>query len=196
MKWRGLERMPSWYARWTDPHQFAEQRAWLLHDLSGDVLEVGVGIGYNLRFYPDQVTLTALDIEPANVDYVADQMITPQPRLLAASGDALPFADHSFDHLVATLVLCSVDSQAQALAEFARVLRPGGTVRLIDHTLSGHWLIDMALNLLEQPWIWFTGGCHPNRDTPGELERLGWTFEQHQVLALNLVHTMIVRPPR
>ena len=92
-----------------------------------------------------------------------------------ASAESLPFADHSFDVVVSTLVLCTVDSPERAAAEIRRVLRPGGDLRLIEHVRDptnakrARWQ-----DRLERPWGWVAGSCHPNRDTRATLEAAGF----------------------
>jgi SAM-dependent methyltransferase len=87
------------------------------------------------------------------------------------AAEALPFAEASFDTLVATLVLCTVDDPGAAAAEAHRVLKPGGKLLFIEHvrdeegTGRARWQ-----DRLERPWGWVAGGCHPNRDTGRLLE--------------------------
>ena len=80
--------------------------------------------------------------------------------------------------MVSTLVLCSVEAPDRAVAEIVRVLDPAGRLLCVEHVRSpdsrrlAGWQ-----DRLERPWGWFTGGCHPNRDTVAELEAAGLRTE-------------------
>ena len=153
----------------------AERRRRLLTDAGGRVLEVGPGPAMNLRHYPAAVTELVL-AEPE------EPMARRLERKLAAAGHAgavvrapaehLPFEDDAFDVAVSTFVLCTVEEPDRALAELARVLRPGGLLLLMEHvraedgSRTAQWQ-----DRLERPWHWFAHGCHPTRRTAERLER-------------------------
>ncbi len=152
-----------------------DRRRTLLADARGRVLEVGPGPAMNLRHYPAAVTDLVL-AEPE------EPMARRLERKLAAAGHAgtvvrapaedLPFANDAFDVAVSTFVLCTVEEPDRALAELARVLRPGGLLLLMEHvraedgSRTAQWQ-----DRLERPWHWFAHGCHPNRRTAERLER-------------------------
>jgi len=101
----------------------------LLAEASGDVLEIGAGTGTNLLYYGSAVrTLTFTEPEKPMVRRLQRRILERRPdaKLLRAPAEDLPFEDDSFDTVVATLVLCTVDDQPRALRELRRVLRPGG----------------------------------------------------------------------
>ncbi len=143
-------------------------RAALLAGADGRVLEIGAGTGLNLPHYPATAQLTLT--EP-----VAPMRHRLQERVRAAGRDAdvvdaraeaLPFADGSFDTVVSTLVLCTVDDPHDALREVRRVLRPGGQLVFIEHVRAAGsggraWWQDR----LVRPWAAFAGGCRCNRPT-------------------------------
>src|SRR5699024_388262 len=93
----------------------------LVCGLSGHVLEVGTGTGLALPGYPDTVTaVTAIDVDEAAL--ARAQRRRPDARLLYANVEELPFPSASFDAVVSSLVFCSVEAPARALAEVFRVL--------------------------------------------------------------------------
>ncbi len=197
MRWRGIEHMPRLYelASLRSSATVTRLRERTLQSLRGRVLEIGAGSGLNLPFYDPAAEVIACDIDVRNVAYAAHKPAARTIALLAADAQALPFAAAQFDHVVSTLVLCSVDQQQRAFAEIARVLRPDGLVHLIEHTISGKPTVDWVLDRIERPWGWLTGGCHPNRDTVGALSASGWQIIEHEALGGNLLHRLIVRPP-
>ncbi|HEX9270368.1 MAG TPA: class I SAM-dependent methyltransferase, partial [Candidatus Limnocylindria bacterium] len=95
-----------------DRFLFGEGRAWVCSQASGDVLELGVGTGRNLSFYPPDVRLTAIDLSPAMLEVARRRARELGRAVDLRLGDAerLEFADGSFDSVVITLVLCTVPS--------------------------------------------------------------------------------------
>ena len=101
------------------------------------------------------------------------QEVRPQIELRPAAAEALPFDDRAFDHVVVTLVLCTVDQPDRALSEMQRVLRPDGTLRLIEH-VRGDGGLGRAQDALVPVWSWVGAGCHPNRRTAESLRASGF----------------------
>ncbi|MGC3954216.1 MAG: class I SAM-dependent methyltransferase [Propionicimonas sp.] len=118
-------------------------RARLLQQATGRVIEAGIGTGANLPHYPAGVRLSGVDASPAMlaraIDRAAGLGLTVD--LAPADADRLPFPDAGADTVVATLLLCSVPRVETTLAEFARVLRPGGRLLLLDHVASSSALL-------------------------------------------------------
>src|SRR2546429_379468 len=108
--------------------QLNPRRKALLRPVSGRILEIGVGSGQNLGFYQAGASVVAIDADPGMMARAVPRgrAASIPVHLVAARGEALPFRDASFDAVVVTLALCSVDSPDQALAEMRRVLEPGG----------------------------------------------------------------------
>jgi ubiquinone/menaquinone biosynthesis C-methylase UbiE len=150
----------------------AERRRRLLATAQGRVLEIGAGTGLNLPYYTDAVS-----------ELVLTEPEAPMARRLArraggrevvsARAEALPFADASFDTVVSTLVLCTVEDPAGALAEARRVLRPGGRLLFIEHVRADGGLARWQ-DRLEGLWRHVGNGCHANRDTLTTLSANGF----------------------
>ncbi len=164
----------------------------LLAPLSGVVCEVGAGSGSNFEHYPPAVD-TVLAVEPddtlrAAAVRAADRLQSTRPGLhiqvLDASADGLPFADGSFDAVVACLVLCSVPYQRTALGQMHRVLRPGGALGVYEHVRSAHRTMARLQDAVVPVWSRLAGGCHPNRDTLQAVADAGFTVCDSRVLAL------------
>ena len=140
----------------------ARHRRDLLAYAEGRVLESGAGTGLNVRHYRNSIEALVLT-EP--VEPMASKLerrverLGPLMRVCRTPAEALPFADHSFDTVVSTMVLCTVEDPVRALSEIARVLRPGGRLLFIEHMRSdterwGRWQ-----DRLERPWASFGWGC-------------------------------------
>ena len=111
-------------------------RQTLLADAVGRVLEIGAGTGANLPFYNGSIeSLVVTEPEPPMLRRLqrTAREHAPRAQVLRAPAEDLPFADHSFDTVVSTLVLCGVDDQPRALREARRVLRPGGRLLFLEH---------------------------------------------------------------
>src|SRR5262249_31667794 len=112
---------------------------------SGRGLEIGAGTGGNLPFFPNDADGVATAPDPFMLRRggvgVAQQGRTVE--LHQAPAEALPFPAASFDTVVSTLVLCSVDCSERALHEIRRVLKPGGTLRFYEH-VRGSGLAGLA----------------------------------------------------
>lgn len=155
-------------------------RGRLLDGLTGRVLEVGAGQGRNFAHYPDTVT-EVVAVEPDDTLRTAAQRAAAQAHVpvtvRAGHAGELPGEDGEFDAVVFSLVLCSVDDQAAALAESARVLRPDGQVRFYEHVRSRHRIAGLLEDAITPLWRRMGGGCHPNRDTEAAIRAAGFTIE-------------------
>ena len=153
----------------------------LLAGLSGRVVEVGAGTGPNFRLYPGTVT-EIVAVEPEKYLRAKAEATAAQSRrairLVDAIADRLPFEDASFDAAVAAQVLCSVPSQATALAELRRVLKPGGELRFYEHVLARDSRRARFQRLAGRVTPHVAGGCHPDRDTARAIEEAGFAIER------------------
>ncbi|AEB11773.1 class I SAM-dependent methyltransferase [Marinithermus hydrothermalis] len=114
---------------------FGRWRPLLFQELKGKVLEVGVGTGKNLPYYPSSVEVVAVDPSPAMLERARRraQRLGVVVDLRQVDAQRLPFEDGSFDAVVASFVFCSVADPVAGLREALRVLRPGGELRLLEH---------------------------------------------------------------
>jgi ubiquinone/menaquinone biosynthesis C-methylase UbiE len=151
----------------------AELRAELVAGLTGRVLEVGVGNGISFEHYPPEVLeLVAVEPEPylrVQAQRAADRAPVPI-RVVQGVADSIDAADASFDAVVVAGVLCSVPDQAAALAEFRRLVRPGGELRFYEHVRSRRAGFARYQDRVDPLWSRAMGGCHPNRDTLAAIE--------------------------
>ena len=121
--------------------QFAERhfldgsRVWVCSQAAGRTLEIAIGTGLNLPFYPADIELAGVDLSPAMLAKARDRAagLGRAIDLREADALALPFPDASFDTVVCTFGLCAVPDDGSAVAEAVRVLRPGGMMLLADH---------------------------------------------------------------
>jgi len=172
----------------------------------GRALELGAGTGLNLAHYPPELTeLVLAEPDPHMAKRLREKVAKERSRrveVISAAAEELPFEDASFDTVVGTLVLCSVDRPVQALAEARRVLVPDGSLLFIEHVRSERPRLARWQDRLERPWGWFAAGCHPNRDTDAAIAAAGFRIEQLDrgelpkapAIARPLISGLAVRP--
>src|SRR3954453_210072 len=117
---------------------FAGGREWACSQAEGDVLEIAVGTGRNLPHYPAGVRLIGIEFSPEMLNIARDRAaaLGRDVDLRRGGGQALEFADESFDTVIITLALCTIPDDRKAAAEARRVLRRGGRLILLEHVRS------------------------------------------------------------
>lgn len=162
----------------SEEHGLGDHRTALLRHARGRVLEIGAGTGVNLRHYPadgiDELVLTEPEAPMARRLEDRAAGAHRDVEVLRASADALPFADGSFDTVVATLVLCTVPDPERALAEIHRVLAPGGTLLFLEHVRHDDPARARKQDRITPVWRHVGHGCHLNRDTPALIGAAGF----------------------
>ena len=134
---------------------------------SGDVFEIGCGGGINQQFYNPAAIDSYAGIDPGGklLDYAraeAEKKGWPAD-IRDGLGEAIPFADESFDTVVCTYTMCSVEDQAQVVREMRRVLRPGGRLLFLEHGRAPDADVARWQDRIEPVWKPFAGGCHLTR---------------------------------
>ena len=158
-----------------------EHRRKLLSPAQGRVLEVGAGTGFNLPHYPSAVSeLVVTDRLDGMLSRARKRASNVGREIVAerVAGESLPYPDGSFDTVVASFVLCSVDEQDRVLGEFRRVLKPGGRYLFLEHVRSEDPELARKQDRYEGLWKAVCFGCHCNRDT---LPRIEAAFEVEEV---------------
>jgi len=149
----------------------SEERRALLTQAAGATIEIGAGTGLNLSAFPPAVTRLCL-VEP-DPDMRKRLLRRASGRgdveIVDARAEALPFPDASFDTAVVTFALCNVTDLETALAEIARVLRPGGRLLFLEHVRDTDPTIARKQDHPVFLYSWI--GCHPNRDTLTAISR-------------------------
>jgi ubiquinone/menaquinone biosynthesis C-methylase UbiE len=129
----------------------ADSRRWVCRRAHGSTLEIAVGTGANLGYYPDDVELTGVDWSEAMLRVAAGAAgrLGREITLQRADATALPFAERQFDTVVCTFACCCLPDERAALAEAVRVLRPGGALLLVDHVVATWLPLRVAQRVVE-----------------------------------------------
>ncbi|CDX00885.1 class I SAM-dependent methyltransferase [Desulfitobacterium hafniense] len=141
-------------------------RKTILNQVEGKILEVGVGTGKNLAYYPPNSNITGIDLSPGMLAKARDKARKLQipARLLEMDAQDLQFPENSFDTVVATCVFCSVPDPISGLKEIKRVCKPGGKILLLEHVRSDNPLLGRIMDLLDPLTVRMIGS-HINRRT-------------------------------
>ncbi|NYH52076.1 MULTISPECIES: class I SAM-dependent methyltransferase [Nocardiopsis] len=158
-------------------------RARLCGRARGRVLDVAVGTGHNLPYYPEDVEVTGVDLSPGMLAKARSRAAGLAAEVDLREGDAqdLPFGDGEFDTVVCALALCTIPDQYRALSEMRRVLRPGGLLLLVDHVEYTRWPLRRR---------------EARKDRPRRLPRhvavdAGFTVDHHDRMALGFIERVV-----
>jgi ubiquinone/menaquinone biosynthesis C-methylase UbiE len=175
---------------------FIGGREWVCGQAQGEVLEIGVGTGRNLRHYRDDVRLTGVELSPAMLEIARMRARELRRDVDLRLGDAqsLELPDESFDTVVCTLSLCTIPDDRAAVAEARRVLRPGRHFLLLEHVRSPVLPIRLGQRLLEPLAVRFEAD-HLLREPLDHLRAEGFEVEQLQRSKLGIVERVAARKP-
>lgn len=163
----------------------------------GRVLDVGVGTGCNMPFYPNGADVVGIDASQAMLERAAERAIESgrQVQLLEANLLDLGFEDQAFDTVVATFVLLCLPEELQlpALRTLHRVVKPDGQLLILDYKLSERPGVRLAMRCIG-PWLkWAFGGSYDVR-TSDYVEAAGFEVVGRRSFMLDSVSLMILRP--
>jgi ubiquinone/menaquinone biosynthesis C-methylase UbiE len=153
---------------------FSLWREELLSVVTGSVLEVGIGTGKNLPYYPADIGLIGIDISPEMLRRAkrrADNMGV-KADLRVMDIEKMTFPDKYFDFAVSTFVFCSVPDPVKGMQEVKRVLKPGGTALFLEHVRSENRILGTIMDFLN-PLIRSIVGANINRRTVENISKAG-----------------------
>lgn len=165
-----------------------KQRVKVVPKAAGKVLELGIGGGLNLRFYDPAKVESVSGVDPS-AELRAFALEAERPEGLKVdiqkgTAEALPFESGSFDCVVCTFTLCSVQSPSAALAEAKRVLKPGGRFLYCEHGLAPDPDVVKWQRRLEPMWKAIAGGCHLTRPITTSVLGAGFTVTSSERMYL------------
>ncbi len=159
--------------------QLLPRRERVVSAAAGRVLEIGIGSGLNLPFYPPDVhEIFGLDPAPrllAMAGRAAERLRRPV-TLIEGSAEAIPLDDNSIDTAVTTWTLCSIPDAGHALTEVRRVLKATGQLLFVEHGMAPEDSVRKWQNWLDPAWTRIAGGCHLNRPIRDLIVRAGFSL--------------------
>jgi len=179
-----------------DRRFLADSRAWVCAQATGDVLEVAIGTGLNLPYYPDGVRLTAVEWSADMLAHARDRAAHLGREVDLRQGDAqaLDLPDGTFDTVVCTFSLCAIPDDRRAVAEMVRVLRPGGLLLLADHVEGAPWAVRAVQWVVERVSI-PVDGEHYRRRPIRHVQAMGLPIERHDRMKLGIIERLAARKP-
>ena len=175
---------------------FEGGRAWACSRAKGRVLELAIGTGRNLPFYASDVSVVGIDISDGTLAFARDRAQEVDIDVELQRGDAqeLPFEDESFDTVLSTLTMCNIPDYGKAQREAMRVLKPGGSLIMMEHVRSdrawvraGQWLMQQVSYRID--------GDHQLRDPLAKARDNGFEIIEFESLKLGIVHRINARKP-
>ena len=166
---------------WLMERRFRPRREKLWQFAYGpQVLEVGVGTGKNMEFWPLNCKMTAIDLTPGMLDIARQRLKTLNRQgddLRLGDVQHLEFPSATFDTVVATFVFCSVPDPVEGLREIGRVVRPGGQILLLEHVRIDRPVIGTLMDVLA-PLIVRLNGANINRRTVENVRAAGLQIDR------------------
>jgi len=158
------------------------QRAKIIPQAQGTVLEIGVGSGLNLPFYDKARIkhLTAIDpsVETWDKNKFDIQKLPFNFEFIKASAEAIPADNNCFDTVVITYALCTIPDTEKALEEIRRVLKPNGKLLFCEHGKAPDLAVQKWQNNINPLWKRLGGGCHLNKDIPLIIKQNGFNIKK------------------
>jgi SAM-dependent methyltransferase len=150
----------------------------VFNQLPQRVVEIGSGVGANLRYLPAGATLVAVEPNP----HMHRRLQTAARRkgvrleLHDQVGERIDLPDDSVDVVISSLVLCSVTDPAHVLSEILRILRPGGRYSFVEHVAApGGTPTRVLQRMFRRPWAWTFEGCSCERDLEATIRAAGFS---------------------
>lgn len=163
--------------------------------LTGNILEVGVGTGNNIPFYPAEGTVTGIDFSERMLEKAKEKLKKHKSNATLRLMDAqhMEFDDNTFDAVVTTCVFCSVPDPIAGLKEIRRVVKPGGVIRMLEHMRSDQPLMGKMMDVVN-PLVVGIVGANINRDTMENLKHVGLTVEDEHLIMGSMYRLITLDP--
>jgi SAM-dependent methyltransferase len=170
---------------------------WLCGQAEGETLEIGIGRGRTLPFYPPDVHLTGIELSDVALEIARRRARELGVVATLRQGDAaaVPYPDEHFDTVVFSFVFCTIPDDRRAVAEAVRVLRPGGRLLLVEHVRSPN-LILRTIERLAEPITLRRMGDHLLREPLDHLLAEGLEIELLERRWLGVLERIAARKPK
>ena len=194
------QRIARWYDLLDAPFErkrYRSLRPLLFAGLSGRILDVGVGTGRNIPFYPQDGNMLGIDLSPAMLTRASRRCDEVGRDVALMEMDVMhtSFEDNSFDAVVSTFLFCVLapEHQLSALKELARICKPDGEIRLLEYSYSKNPMKRFIMRLWA-PWVRFAYGAAFDRNTHLYLEEAGFEETENYFLVGDIIRFIVARP--
>lgn len=181
------------FERW----RYAPLRRELFRGLTGSILDAGVGTGRNMAYYPPGSRVTGIDLSGDMLARARRQrkQLGLDVKLLERDIRDTGLADNRFDTVVATFLFCVLDDALQlpALQELARLVRPGGEIRILEYEFSRNPVRRFIMRLWA-PWVRYAYGASFDRHTERYIPQAGLEIVEQRFVFLDIIKLIVARP--
>jgi demethylmenaquinone methyltransferase/2-methoxy-6-polyprenyl-1,4-benzoquinol methylase len=175
--------------------RYGKWRKEVFSGLEGRVLEVGVGTGKNIPYYPDDCEMVGIDISSKMLSHAKKRAAGKKNiSLLVMDAEHMGFVDDCFDYVITTFVLCSIPDPVSALTEMKRVCKSEGTIINLEHMRSSNRAIAFVEDLFN-PITTSITGVNINRETVENIRKAGLEIIEERKLAMKDVFRLIRSKP-
>ncbi|MBS4041395.1 MAG: class I SAM-dependent methyltransferase [Flavobacteriales bacterium] len=170
-----------------------DKRREVFEGLAGNLLEIGVGTGKNIKLYPANLCVTAIDFSSKMLAKARDKagILNKNVELLLMDAQQMSFNDNTFDYVVATCVFCSVPDPIKGFKEIRRVLKPGGKAIFIEHVRSEQRLLGLLMDIMN-PLTVNLYGANINRRTEANILEAGFDSLEVTNLWKDIVKKIVI----
>jgi ubiquinone/menaquinone biosynthesis C-methylase UbiE len=178
--------------------RFAAWRTKLRDRITGEIaLEVGVGTGKNLPYYPQNVNVTAIDLSPRMLEGARKKAsaLGLEVKFMEMDVQHLDFPENAFDSVFATFVFCSVTDPVLGLQELKRVCKPDGKLLLLEDMRPGNPILGLLFDMFN-PMVVRMMGANINRRTVENIRKAGWRIQVEEQLSSDMVRWIEAEPLR
>lgn len=165
----------------------------VMKDLEGKVLEVGVGTGKNIEYYPEGIDITAIDFSEKMLERAKEKAkrFNKEVNLIQMDVQDMKFPDDAFDTVFTTCVFCSVPDSIKGLKEIRKVCKPTGKIIMIEHVRSEKKVLGLIMDALN-PLVVNTYGANINRRTIENIHKSGYTNVEVTNLSGDIVKKIVI----
>lgn len=190
------DRASKFYDIFEQPMEMMSLKKWrseVVKDLKGKVLEVGVGTGKNIPYYPDNIEATAIDFSEKMLEKAREkaERFNKNINLIHMDAQNMDFPDNTFDRVFTTCVFCSVPDPIKGLKEIRRVCKPDGKIIMIEHVRSEKKVLGLIMDILN-PLTVNLYGANINRRTVENIEMAGFTGVEVTNLTGDIVKKIVI----
>ncbi len=176
-----------------EKYLFSNLRKKAIARTEGKVLEVGIGTGKNMPYYPKNIEIIGIDFSKGMLQKAEKKkniLSLDSIALLEMDIEKLAFNDNFFDTVVSTFVFCTVPNPIRGLQEVYRVLKPGGKAVFLEHMKSSRTTLNIPLyvmNVFSKALV----GTSIIRETQRNIEKSGFMIGEVENVCLDIVRLII-----